>query len=90
MMTISYKELGSSRRGLVLWQIVCFALIWVVQQERNSKIFEDKAKNSGVLWDTIHFLTSFWACCTTTFKDIPLNVVKLEWVTVCSSKGVGQ
>ena len=27
MMTIAYKGLGSSSRGLVLWQIACLALI---------------------------------------------------------------
>ena len=75
MMTINFKGLGRSKRGLVLWQSACIALIWVVWWERNVRIFEDKARNSEALWDTIHFLASFWASCTTTFKDIPLNLV---------------
>ena len=30
MMTIAYKGLGNSSRGVVLWQTACLALIWVV------------------------------------------------------------
>ena len=42
-----------------------------------------------VLWDTIHFLASFWASCTINFKGISLNVVQLDWLLVCTSKGLG-
>ena len=38
MMTISYKGLGSTIRGKVLWQFACLALMWVVRQERNARI----------------------------------------------------
>ena len=30
MMTITYKRMGNSNKGLVLWQNACLALIWVV------------------------------------------------------------
>ena len=90
MLTINYKGLGRSKRSLVLWQAACIALIWVVWWERNARVFEDKARNSEALQDTIHFLTSFWASCTTIFKGISLNVVQLGWVAVCSQKGVDQ
>ena len=56
---------------------------------RNVRIFEDKVRNFEVLWDTIHFLSSFWASCTTTFKGVLLNVVLLDWLLVCRSKDVG-
>ncbi|RVW51835.1 putative ribonuclease H protein [Vitis vinifera] len=59
MMFINYKDFGKSKRGLVLWQNACIDLIWVVWRERNARIFEDKAKNSENLWDSIHFLASF-------------------------------
>ena len=90
MMTINYKGLGRSKRGLVLWQTACIALIWVVWQERNARMLEEKARNSDVMWDSIHFLTSFQAFCTTTFKGILFNVVQLDCLAVRSSKGVGQ
>ena len=35
------------------------ALIWVVWRERNVRIFEDKARNSENLCDSIHFLALF-------------------------------
>ena len=89
MMTINFKGLGRSKRGLVLWQFACIALIWVVWRERNVRIFEDKKRNSEALCDTIHSFASFWASCTTTFTGIPLDLVQLDWLAVCSFKGVG-
>ena len=58
MMSINYKGFGLSKRGIVLWQVACIALIWVVWRERNARIFEDKTRNSEHLWDSIHFLVS--------------------------------
>ena len=39
MIIISYKGLGNTSRGKVLWQFVCLALMWVVWQERIARIF---------------------------------------------------
>ena len=39
MITINYKGIGKSKRGIVLWQTACIALIWVVWRERNARIF---------------------------------------------------
>ena len=88
MMSIIYKGFGLSKRGIVLWQTACIALIWVVWQERNARIFEDKVRNSENLWDFIHFLASLWAFCSMVFKGIPLNVLQLDWIAVCSSNGM--
>ena len=51
MMIISYKGLGNTRRGKVLWQFACFALMWVVCGERNVRIFEDNLRTLEGLWD---------------------------------------
>ena len=88
MMSINYKGFGLSMRGIVLWQDACIALIWVVWQERNARIFEDKARNLENLWDSIHFLTFLWAFCSMVFKGISLNVLQLDWLAVCSSNGL--
>ena len=56
----------------------------------NVRIFEDKARSSKGLWDMIFFITSFQASCSTTFKGVPLNLIQLDWMLVCNSKGVGQ
>ena len=69
----------------VLWLTACIALIWVAWQERNVKIFEDKTRNLENPWDSIHFLVSLWAFCSMVFKGIPLNVLQLDWLVVCSS-----
>ena len=42
MMTISYMGFGNSTRGKTLWSIACLTLIWIMWQERNARIFEDK------------------------------------------------
>ena len=52
---------------------------------KNARIFEDKARNSRNLWDSIYFLASFWAFCSVGFKGTPLNVLQLDWLSVCSS-----
>ncbi|RVX05281.1 Transposon TX1 uncharacterized 149 kDa protein [Vitis vinifera] len=84
MMSIKFKGFGNSKRGIVLWQAASIALIRVVWWERNAKIFEDKARNSEVLWDSIVFLASLWAFCSKAFKGIPLNVIHLDWIAVCT------
>ena len=88
MMFINYKGFDTFKRGIVLWQSACIALIWVVWWERNARIFEDKARNSENLWDSIHFLASLWAYCSMVFKGIPLNVLQIDWLAVCSSNGM--
>ena len=88
MMSINYKCFGTSKRGMVLWQNACIALIWVVWRERNVRIFEDIARNSENLWDSIHFLASLRAFCSVVFKGISLNVLQLDWLAVCSSNGM--
>ena len=85
MMFINYKGFGKSKRGVILWQNACIALIWVVWRERNAMIFDYKARNSENLWDSIHFLASFWAYCLAGFKGIPLNVLQLDWLAMCRS-----
>ena len=78
MMSINYKGFGASKRGIVLWQNTSIALIWVMWQERNARIFENKARNSENLWDSVHFLASLWAYCFMDFKGIPLNVLQID------------
>ena len=80
MMSINYKGFGLSKRWIVLWQATCIALIWVVWRARNARIFENNARNSENLWDSIHFLASLWAFCSMAFKGIPLNVLQLDWL----------
>ncbi|RVX09419.1 hypothetical protein CK203_015227 [Vitis vinifera] len=78
MLSINYNGFGLSKRGIVLWQAVSIALIWVVWRERNVRIFEDKARNLEYLWDSIYFLASLWAFCSKVFKGTPLNVLQLD------------
>ncbi|KAJ9671310.1 hypothetical protein PVL29_025144 [Vitis rotundifolia] len=84
MMSIKFDGFGASKRGRVLWQAASTAIIWVVWKERNARIFEDRARNSENLWDSIVFLASLWAFCSKAFKGTPLNVLQLNWLAVCS------
>ncbi|RVX06486.1 Transposon TX1 uncharacterized 149 kDa protein [Vitis vinifera] len=83
MMSIKFKGFGNSKRGIVLWQAASIALIRVVWWEETQD-FEDKARNSEYLWDSIVFLASLWAFCSKAFKGIPLNVIQLDWIAVCT------
>ncbi|RVW98459.1 hypothetical protein CK203_026896 [Vitis vinifera] len=38
MISINFNGFGSSKRGIVLWQAACFAILWVVWRERNARI----------------------------------------------------
>ena len=90
MLSITYNGFGLSRRGIVLWQAACIALIWVVWQERDARIFQDKARNPKSLWDSIFFLASLWPFCSKVFKGTPLIELQLDWLSACSSDGLVQ
>ncbi|RVW69333.1 putative ribonuclease H protein [Vitis vinifera] len=70
MLVISFKGLGNSLRGKTLWQIACLTLIWMVWQERNNRIFEDKGRTEEMVWDLIRFYSSLWASCTEAFRGV--------------------
>ena len=78
MMTWNLLYMGFRNfiRGKTLWNIAYLTLIWIVWQERNARIFEDKWRMPEMLWDLVHFFSSFWAFCTDDFKGIPLNVIQ--------------
>ncbi|RVW69991.1 Transposon TX1 uncharacterized 149 kDa protein [Vitis vinifera] len=78
MMYIKFNGFGSSKRRIALWQAANIALIRIVWRERNARIFEDKARNSEFLWDSIVFLASLWAYCSKVFKGTPLNALHLD------------
>nr|CAN68968.1 hypothetical protein VITISV_020722 [Vitis vinifera] len=84
MMYTKFNGFGSSKRGIALWQAANIALIRIVWRERNARIFEDKARNSEALWDSIVFLASLWAYCSKVFKGTPLNALLLDWIAVCT------
>ncbi|RVW67640.1 hypothetical protein CK203_063062 [Vitis vinifera] len=86
MLVIAFKGLGNSLRGKTLWQIACLNLVWMVWQERNNRIFEDKGRMEEMLWDLILFYSSLWASCTVAFRGVPLSVLQLNWIAVCASK----
>ena len=80
---ISFKGLGNSIKGKTLWHFACLKVIWIVWQERNARIFEERCRAKEVLWDLIHFYASLWASCTTPFKGVPLNYILLSWLLTC-------
>ena len=86
MMVIAFKGLGKSLRGKTLWQIASLTLLWMVWQERNNRIFEDKGRTEEMLWDLLLFYSSLWASCTPAFSGVPLSVLQLNWTVVCTSK----
>ena len=75
MMIIAFRGLGNSLRGKTLWRIACLTLLWIMWQERNVRIFEDKGRSKGMLWDLLFFYSSLWASCTAVFRGVPLSVL---------------
>ena len=80
--------LGIQLKGKTLLRIACLTLIWMVWRERNVRIFEDKWRTFETLWELFHFFTSLWASCTDDFKGIPLNIIQLSWLSVCTPLGL--
>ncbi|RVW28267.1 Retrovirus-related Pol polyprotein from transposon RE1 [Vitis vinifera] len=81
MLVITFKGLGNSLRGKTLWQIACLTLIWMVWQERNNRIFEDKGRMEEMVWDLIRFYSSLWASCTKAFRGVSSkhSTTQLDW-----------
>ena len=74
-MIISFRGLENSIRGKTLWQIACLTLLWIVWQERNTRIFEEKWRLEGMLWNLFHFYSSLWVSCTAAFRGVPLDLL---------------
>ena len=58
----------------------------IVWQERNVRIFEDKGRLKGMLWDLLHFYSSLWASCIVAFRGVTLSIIQPNWLAVCDSK----
>ena len=67
MRIICFRGFGNSIRGKTFWQIACLTLSWIVWQERNVRIFEEKWRLEVMLWDLLHFYSSLWAFCIVNF-----------------------
>lgn len=89
MMTISHMGFNNSTQGKTLWRIICLTLIWMVWGERNVRIFKDKWKTCETLWDLFRLFTSLWASCIDDFEGIPLNIIQLSWLSICTPLGMG-
>ena len=88
MIIIAFRGLESSIKGKTLWQIACLTMLWIGWQERNVKILEEKWRTKEMLWNLLHFNSSLWACCTIIFRGVALNVIQINWFSVCNSKGL--
>ena len=80
---IAFKGFGSCTRGKTLWIIACLTLVWFVWQERDVRIFKDKERTEGDVWDLFHLFFSLWASCTPVFRGVPLLFLQLNWLVVC-------
>lgn len=45
MMVVSYRGLGNTRKGKVLWSLSYLALMWTVWTKRKARIFEDQVRS---------------------------------------------
>ena len=70
MMVISFRGLRNSIRGKTLWHIAYLTVLWIVWKEQNARIFADKYRIEGMLWDLLHFYSSFWAYCIVAYRGI--------------------
>ena len=76
----SFSCLRGTKKARVLWDCAVLAIFWVVWNERNQRIFDNKAgKDSSHLWDEVKFWASLWSFITAEFKDISFFFILLNW-----------
>ena len=49
------------------------------------RIFENKKRVEGEVWDLFYFYSSLLVSYTKTFRGVPFSVLQLDWVVVCNS-----
>ncbi|RVW96746.1 hypothetical protein CK203_026101 [Vitis vinifera] len=81
--------IGLWHRGIALWQVASIALIRIVWWERNARIFEDKARNSEYLWDSIVFLASLWTYCSKEKGNYGFLMLQETKRKLCDKRFVG-
>ena len=76
-------DFGKGDKAKVVWKCSILALLWVIWQDRNSRIFEDRQEEDiNCLWDRIKFLASLWASVSKEFQDTSFFFILLNWETV--------
>lgn len=73
---------GGKVKGKVLWEVARIALFWVLWDERNRRIFQDKSKNSDELWDRVVYLASLWASISKEFIGTSYFFIRNNWGAV--------
>ena len=61
----------------------CFSLVWLVWQEGNVRIFEDKEKTEEEVWELFYFFSSLSAFMYPIFRGVPLLILQSNWLAVC-------
>ena len=62
----------------------CISLLGMVCAAReNARIFENKERLDGEMWDVLYFYSSLRASCTPIFRGVPLSISHLNWLMVC-------
>lgn len=75
MLLLDFCTFGGSKRAKMLWSCAVFATFWVLWMGRNARLFEDKFREVGCLWDNVCHLTSFCVSGSSLFRD---------WLAACN------
>ena len=79
MMTILYKGLRGFITRKVLWKTACLTLIFLFSGNEMLGLFRTRLGLQRLFDASFISISSSRSHGTTTFKDIPLNVVQTDW-----------
>lgn len=84
ILLIDFRGFGGKKRAKVLWMCAVYSIFWVIQFERNARIFEDKFGDLDSLLEKVCSLASFWALVAPPLRGIPLFLISRDWMAGCA------
>lgn len=65
--------------GKIFWFCVLLAILWVILNETNGKIFKDRQKSIEQLRHLIYFFDIYLDIMVKGFLDTPYSMILLNW-----------
>ncbi|XP_016900613.1 uncharacterized protein LOC107990976 [Cucumis melo] len=74
-------NLPCGERGRFLWRACVCAILWVLWDETNRRVFWGVERGTGEIWLVIRYHVSLWDSISKTFCNYPLDMILYSWAT---------
>lgn len=79
MLLLSWEIRKVSRKGRILWSLMCLSACWAIWSERNQRVFEDHSKPAFIVYSKAKHLACFWGLCCNTLGEYSVMHTKEGW-----------